>query len=247
MKRTTTQRLSLILGTLIGSLSLAIVPASALATTASANANSTSAANQARIKLIINRGNSEISRRLATLNTLSGKISAATKLSSSDQASLSSEVSDEVSGLTGLKTTLDADTTVSAAQSDAQSIINDYRVYALIVPKVNLIKTADDQQVAEGKLSALATKLQTRITAGQSSGKNVTSLQNGLTTMNGQISAAQTISSNMESGLISLQPSDYNSDHSLLSGDRDKLKTAQTDIQDASTAASTIVSGLKTL
>lgn len=244
MKRTTIHRAGLTLGTLIGVISLAAIPASALAAKA---ANGTSAADQAKVQRIINRGNSEISRRLGTLNMLSSKINSAAKLSAADKASLSDEVTAEISGLTSLKASLAADTTVSAAQADAQSIINGYRVYALVGPKINLIRTADDQQVAEAKLSDLATKLQTRITAAKTAGKNVTSLQSGLDSMNSHISTAQGISSQIESSVINLQPSDYNTNHSVLSGDRDQLKTAQTNIQAAVAAAKTIINSLKNL
>jgi len=249
MQRTTIQRLGLTIGTALAIAGLAFVPASAIATTAktAANTSATTAAQQARIKLIVTRGDSEINRRLGSLQTLSSKISSATKLTASDQASLSGEVNTEISGLASLKTQLDADTTLTAAQTDAQSIINDYRVYALIVPKVNLVKTADDQQVAEGKLAALVPKLQSRISATKTAGKEVTSLQSGLTAMNNQISAAQAISSQIESGVVGLQPSDYNSNHSVLSGDRDQLKNAQTDIKAAVSDATNIVTGLKNL
>ena len=247
MKQTTIKRAAMAAGAVVGAVSLAIIPASALKTATTAAAGSTSTADQAKIQLIINRGNSEISRRLSTLTMLTGKINSATKLSASDQAALSSEVATEINGLTSLKTKLDADTTLSDAKTDAQSVINDYRVYALIVPKVNLIKTAADQQVAESKLSALATKLQSRISAAQVAGKNVTSLQSGLAAMNSKVSAAQTISSSIESSVIGLQPSDYNSNHSVLSGDRNQLKTAQNDIQAAVQASSTIITGLKSL
>jgi hypothetical protein len=248
MKRTTIQRAGFTLGAAVSAVSLSVIPASALAQTkATTSSSGTTAADQAKLTLIINRGNSEIGRRLSTLNALSAKVSSATKLSSADQASLSSEISTEIDGLNGLKTKLDADTTASDAKTDAQAIINDYRVYALIVPKVNLVKTADDQQVAESKLSALAVKLQARISTAQTAGKNVTSLQGELASLNSKVAAAQAISSNIESAVVNLQPSDYNSNHSVLSGDRDQLKTAQADIQAAVSTATTIVTNLKNL
>lgn len=248
MNRTTIPRAGFALCAIISALSLSVIPVSALAQTKAASSSSgTTSADQAKVTLVINRGNSEIGRRLSTLNTLSGKVSSATKLSSADQASLSSEISTEVNGLDSLKTKLDADTTLSDARTDAQTIISGYRVYALIVPKVNLVKTADDQQVAEGKLSALATKLQARITTAQTAGKNVTSLQSDLTSLNSKVSAAQAISSNIESTVVNLQPSDYNSNHSVLSGDRNQLKTAQSDIQGALSTATTIITNLKNL
>ncbi len=207
----------------------------------------TSANQQQRLQTIISKGDQEITRRLASLSTLSSKITAATKLSSSDSATLSNEVSATVSGLTNLKTQLDADTTVSSAHTDAVSIYTEYRVYALVAPKIGLVKVADDQQVIQGKLTALAQKLQARITAEQQAGKNVTALQADLTDMTNQTAAAQKISSSIESSVITLQPTDYNSNHAVLSGDNAQLKTAHSDDKAAYTDAKNIISALKSL
>ncbi len=226
-------------------LGLASLSATALATPKSLSANSS--ADQARIQRIIIRGNAEISRRLGTLQNLSAKVTGATKLTDSDKASLTAEVSNETNGLTALKTKLDADTTVADARTDAQAIISDYRVYVLVVPKINLIKAADDQQVAESKLSALVPKLQSRINSAKMAGKNVSSLQSGLNDMSTQLTNAQPISSGVETSVIGLQPSDFNTDHAVLSGYRDKLKTAQTDVKAAVSDATSIVNALKNL
>ncbi|HXE10315.1 MAG TPA: hypothetical protein VN554_02715 [Verrucomicrobiae bacterium] len=255
MKHSITKRFITVSGTLAAILSLATLPASAVATrsgttpatTNTAASDAGNQADQAKIKAIINKGDREINRRLTTLNTLSNKINGAQKLTSSDKNSLSNEVSTEISGLTALKTKLDADSDLATAKADAQSIFSDYRVYALVVPKVQLVKAADDQQVAEGKLTDLATKLQSRLTNAKNSGKDVTDLQNTLNDMTAKTTAAQQISSSVESSIINLQPSDYNSDHQLLSGYRDKLKTAQSNIKAATTDSQTVVNGLKKL
>lgn len=212
---------------------------------ATAKASAEAAANQARLARIISRGNTEINRRLATLKTLNAKITSATKLSAADAASLSNTVNSDISQLTTLQAKLDADTTVAAATIDAQSIINGYRVYALVVPQVYLIKTADDQQVAEGKLASLSGKISSRITAAQQKGTNVTALLASLDDLNSKTAAAQSISSSIESGVIGLAPSDYNSNHSVLSGDGTQLKTAQGYIKTALADAKSIISQLK--
>lgn len=230
-------------------LTMAVLPTSALSTPKSlaASTNGTSSADKARIQRIITRGNAEIDRRLATLKSLAGKVSGTTKLTASDQASLVSEVSDETTGLTNLRAKLDADTTVADAQTDAQSIITGYRVYALVVPKIGLVKTADDQQVAEAKFLALVPKLQSRIDTAKAAGKNVSSLQSGVNDMTTNLNNAQAISASVESSVVILQPSDINADHTILSGYRDKLKTAQTDIRTAVSDAKSTVNALKNL
>ena len=202
---------------------------------------------QTHLENIISKGDQEITRRLTTLNSLTSKINSASKLTPSDQATLSAEVSGTITGLTSLKTQLDAETTLLPARSDAESIYSEYRVYALLAPKVGLIKVADDQQVIETKLSAIVPKLQSRITLATNDGKNTTTIQAQLNDMSAKISAAQAISSNIESVVINLQPTDYNANHSVLLGDNAQLKTAYSDIQDAYADAKSIVSELEAL
>jgi hypothetical protein len=239
-----------------GMLTVAVVGLSASVLTsggavhAATTTDGLTAAQQQRLTNIQTKGNEEIERRLASLNTILGKISQTTKLSSSDQMTLSNEVNTEINGLNSLKSQLDSATTVAAAGSDAQSIINEYRVYALVLPKVWLVSTADGQQVTGGKLTTLAGKLQTRISADQTAGKNastIQTLQSELNDMTTQTNNAQAISSNMESTVITLQPTDYDSDHTILSGDRQQLQTAANDNKAAYTDAQNIINTLKTL
>lgn len=221
-----------------------------LSTSVSANVAGVSAnasVNTTHLQTIISKGDQEIARRLATLNSLAGKIASATKLSASDKATLSAEVSATISGLTSLKAQLDASTTVTAAIASGQDIFTQYRVYALVVPKVNLVKVADDQQTVEAKLTAVAQKLQTRLTAEQQAGKNVTALEAVLSDMNAKISAAQSISANIESVVINLQPADYNTNHAVLTGYNVQLKTAHADNAAAYADAKNIIAGLKSL
>ncbi len=226
----------------------AIVMSTAKAAGTSANTtNTNTATQQTLLNNILNKGNAEITRRLESLNSLTTKITSAKKLSSSDQSYLENEVSSELSGLTTLKSSLDACTLATCAVPFAQSIFNDYRVYALVLPKVHLVKMADDQQAIETSLTTLSQKLQSRITADQTAGKNVASLQTELNTMIADINAAQSISSNIESTVLPLQPSDYNSDHTILSGYAQQLQTARNDLQAAAAQAKTIITGLKSL
>ena len=223
-------------------IALLLTPVTAMAAT---TAQSTDP--QTRITAIKTKGDSEINRRLTSLSSLQSKINGATKLTANDKAYLSSEVNSEINGLTSLKTKLDGDTTLADARTDAKTIFTGYRVYALVVPKVSLIKTADDQQVVEDKLTALAQKLQTRLDAAKSSGKNTTALQAKLNDMRTQISNAHDISSAIEAKVLVLQPSDYNSDHALLSGDSAQLKAAHSNNVAARNDAKAIIDGLKSL
>jgi hypothetical protein len=219
----------------------AVAVTSSTKTTAGSNTQATDAA---RVTIIITKGNQEITRRLTTLSAVATKITAATKLSTSDKASLNSEVSTTTNGLTTLKAQLDADTTLASARIDATSIYTEYRVYALLVPKIAFVKVADDQQVTESKLQAITPKLQTHITTAQQAGTDVTTMQAKLSDMTAHLTAAQTISSTIEANVIGLQPTDYDSNHAVLSGNKTQLTTAHSDLLTADADAKAIVSSL---
>ena len=196
---------------------------------------------------IISKGTAAINLRLTTLGNLSGQVSSSAKLSSADKTYLSNEISGEISGLTALKTKLAADTTVAEANTDNSSIYSSYRVYALVVPKVGIVSTADNQITKEAALTTQAQTLQTEITTDQNAGKDVSSVQTALNNMNTQITNAQSISSGMESTVLPLLPSDWNANRAILSGDNAQLATAAQDNVTANKDAGSIAASLKLL
>jgi hypothetical protein len=213
----------------------------------SSQSSKTGSSDAAKLKLIISRGDAEINRRLQTLAHLNNDINASVHLSAANKVALTTQVNNTSNSLNTLKAKLDGDTTIAAARADAQSILTEYRVYALVVPKIHLIKMADDIQATDSKLSTVAGKLQTRINAAKTAGKDVSALEAKLTDMNAEIAAGQNIAANVETKVIVLQPSDYNSDHKILSVYSSQLKTARSDNQAAFNDAKSIINTLKTL
>ena len=238
-----------------GAASVAIVlasSASALALSSAAGssdngANAATAVSSADLTRLKTRGDAEITRRLTALNKLATVINSAVNLSASNKTSLSNQVSGETSDLTSLKTQLDGETTLAVAQADAQSIITGYRVYALIVPKVYLLKSADTELANNTKLSTLAGKLQDRLNTAKGQGKDVSSLQTKLDDMNAQTASAKGTAEAVETKVLPLLPTDYDSDHSVLEGQKAQLQTAHNQNIVAYSDAKTIVAGLKSL
>ncbi len=235
--------------TLTGLATLVIANGSTYAastTTGTAKSAARSEAQTADLATLKTKGSAEINRRLTSLNSASSKISTTTKLSASDKSYLQNEINNEISGLTALQTSLNGETTLSAARTDVQSIFSDYRVYALVLPKTRLVTAADGEQSTDTKLTTLATQLQTKITTAQTAGKDVSTLQSDLNDMKAKTNSAQTIARGIESSVLSLQPTDYNSNHAVLSGDLSQIKTAHSDNKTAYTDAKSIATGLKT-
>lgn len=245
-----------ILSALLGSAVLATSSAPAFAlslnkmvnTTTSKASNAVTTVSNLTLSQIIGKANTDISNRLTKLQNLTSVVNTTTnKLTPSDRAYLAAEISGETTGLTNLKVKIDADVSVSVAKTDYSNVFLQYRVYALVSPKVTMIKAADDQQATQTKLTAMATTLQTRITDENKAGKNTAQVQAWLNSMQTNTTNAQAISSNIESTVLTLQPSQYDANHALLDGDFQQLKQAQSDNQTAYTDAKNIVSALASM
>ena len=218
------------------------------ATTKASSAATTAAAAQAqRLTNLQTDGEAQIESRLTNLTKLTTIITSAKHMTVADKTTLTSEVTTELSGLTALQTRLKGETTVTPALADVQSIFTEFRVYALIDPKVRLIKAADDQQTIETTLKGLSTKLQARITKDKNAGKDVASMQTTLDSMKTEITSTQAMSSDVETKVVALQPSDYNTDHTILKQYDTELKTAHADCHVAHKDGLTVINDLKSL
>lgn len=234
------QRLSraALAGLIASTIPLATVSAvSSPSPSASSSPSATAATHLSNLKT---KGAAEIARRQTNLQAAYAKLQQSTKLTASDQSALESQITAEENGLTNLGKQLAGETTLAAAQADVQSIINDYRVYVLMLPKTRLVTAADRIEVADANLTVTYGKLQTKLTEGQAAGQNVTVLETDLSDMNKQLTAAQTATSGIVSPLLALIPGDYNTDHSILTGYRTTLGNAAAEIKLARTDAQTI-------
>jgi hypothetical protein len=147
-----------------------------------------------------------INLRLATLNSLNAAIGAAANLSAADRSTLSGLVSADKSGLAALKARTDAETTVAAVRSDAHAMIDDYRVYLLVVPKVRFTVAADAETATITKLRAVhddLAKVAAQLAAG---GKNTSTETAQVASMAQQLDAAASALTGQAATLLAIQP-----------------------------------------
>ncbi len=180
-------------------------------------------------------GNCEINRRLATLNDLSARVSSSKVLTGSDAAALTAEIGSTRVGLTSLKATIDAETSIPALKVDIVKIATDYRVYLLVVPQVNLVSGSDAVLASQAKFATLNTNLAARIAAAKAKGKDVTAAQADLDKMNAAVTAAVGLASPLPAALLPLTPAQYNGGTAgpILANARTALGKARDDLKAA--------------
>ena len=151
---------------------------------------------------IITRSNTLISNRIASLNELSTRVQNDTRLSTNEKSTISSNIQTAISGLTALKTKIDADTDATTARGDEKTIITGYYVYAAFEPKTRYLVILNNLQTTTANLQALVPQLQNLINTLKSQGKDTTQLQSLLSDVSSQL---QTINTTITSGITTVE------------------------------------------
>lgn len=200
-----------------------------------------------RIANLKARGDQEINRRLAALQHISTKIDSLKHITSDQKASFKQQINQNISDLTNLKTKIDGDTDLVTLQTDARSIVTSYRIFALFIPKIYLLASADRASEAVDLLNAISAKLQVRLDQAANNGKNVTDLKAKLDDMNAKIADAKAKIQDLNNTVPPLTPDGYPGNKTVLQSARAELKTIRQDLVAAIHDARQIVQGLKAL
>ena len=250
-----------ILSAVILSVALAAMPVFAISTTvgltSGSNASTTRAAKVAaalatRIQTAQSRASQEIDRRVTAMNTLLGKISAMTRVSASEKTSISDFLNQQISAMASLKAKILADTDITTLKTDIKSITDSYRIFMLIIPQGNVLATTDAMNETASMLGALGTKLQTRITAAQTAGADVSAMNTLMSDMNAKIADAQTQTAAAVALITPLQPDQGDAttiaaNTAAFTAARADIKTARAELATARQDAGKIVTDLKAL
>lgn len=202
---------------------------------------------EARITTIKTRSDTEIDKRLDSLNKAAARIAGAKKLSDADKQTFSTEIQKDIADLTALRAKIDADTDLATLKADAKTIYTSFRVYAVFLPQIHLLSAADIMGVAADNLSAIATKLGTRLTELKGKGKDVSALETLLSDMNAKIADAKTQYSAVESEIVGLTPASYPGSTATIKDAREKIKTGAADLKAARNDAKQIRDGIHDL
>jgi hypothetical protein len=174
---------------------------------------------------------SRIDGRLHTLDALKTAIAGAGSLSSGHRSTLSTLISTDSTKLTALRAKVDGETTLQAIRDDEHSMVVDYRIYMLVVPKVRFTIGSDDETAAIEKLQDAKGKLADAIAAAQGKGKDVSAEQAELTDLTNQLGAATAALSGKVDTLLTVAPSaDAAAMTAAVTPVRAAVHTARTDL-----------------
>lgn len=219
--------------------------------TASISASAQVKANAgASLSTIIARGDADIAARVAALNALNTRVQAMSSVSATQKATLNSELQTNITGLTGLQAQIDANTDVSSARTEDQSIFTSYRIYALVIAQGWILASTDRIATITRLMAALSAKLQARLSAEQSAGVDVTAFTADISDLNAKIADANTQAIAARARVSGLVPDQGNgsviaSNHAALVAARADTRVATQDLQGARKDIDTVTAFLK--
>jgi len=195
------------------------------------------------------RGDKEIQVRIDSLNKLVTRIQDLRNVSDAQKASIITTLQGLITNLNTLDAQIaSADLSSTTLKESVKSITENYRVYALAIPQLNLFAASDRITTVINMMSVVGGKLQTRL-AGASGVPNMAALQADLNDFAAKLTDANTQISAAVSEFAPLTPDQGDktkmaANTAALKDARTKVQAAQKDVVAARKDAQTIINAL---
>jgi hypothetical protein len=223
----------------LGTAALSVATVSGIGSTAAVGA--TPAANPASLSTVQAGAATAITLRVNDLNAAIAKATSVEQFGSSG-STLISYLQADITPLQALNTKIASDTNVSLAQADAATIFTKYRVLALVLPAAHLKGIADGIDVTViPTLRRFLAKATSYVSP--STQAALLPLVDDMTT---QIEAAAAAAAGVATTVLAYTPTQWNSDHDLLSPSRGAVQASERNTVTARSDAAEIRSILKT-
>ena len=180
------------------------------------------------------RAAKQIEVRTNDLIALQKRIGAMKNVSDGAKTALTASLSTNIDSLAALKTKIESDTTAADLKADTAQITKGERIYALIKPQVNVTAAADRIGVVAGMLTDMNAKIQVRVTAAQTAGKDVSAITALQADMTAKIVEAKAQAAAATALVVGLVPD--NGDKTILASNNAALKNARADLEAATKA-----------
>jgi len=199
---------------------------------------------EARFARLGEKAGSEITRRLEALNKLITRIQAMVRLNQTQKDALISQVRAEIAALNTLKDKIGQDTDLTTLKTDVQSITKSYRIFAMFIPKIQIIAHADRLLTVIEELGKLTEKLQARIDELNAAGKDTSAMKALMEQRAAKIAEAKAQAENAISAVLPLTPDGWPGNKEILKSARTMLQNARHLIQDGHKLAQQVRQGL---
>ena len=175
-------------------------------------------------------GHAMIQDRLKTLTGLGAEVHASKSISDGDRSALLTLLSTDQSGLAALDRRIQGDTDPKSLEADIKSVYTDYRIYALVEPKVELVLAADSMSGAEAKLRTAGDRIATLIAEARAKGRDTSAAEAALADLVAHDTAAGAKLTGVSADLLGLTTEGYPANQTQLATDRRSIEDAHAEL-----------------
>jgi len=183
-----------------------------------------------------------ITRRLLALRERLTAAKAIVRLTEADRSALTTQLQEQINGLTSLNARIQGDADEASLRADAQRIVTDYRVYVLTIPKARGVMVADIELGAADRLSRITERLAAAVDQAR---EDTTEAETDLSLLRSKLAAVTETVPPLPAGLLALQPAGYPANHAVLEQTRLSLRAGRTALSDAASLARRVIADLK--
>ena len=188
-----------------------------------------------------------IDKRLKTLAELESAISSSEAVSEAHAAVLLEEVRASTAGLSALAEEIAAAGDLETLRTLVPKIFEDYRIYAVVAPKVYLVLTADAAAAVADRLGEVAGSIADVLDRLEEAGFEVDAAEELLAEMERLVASGADGAAKVPGMVIDLEPSDYPASNETLRSAHETLKGAGGDLREAGQTAHEIGRYIKSL
>ncbi len=224
---------------------VSMLPAAALARETPADLGG---AGERLIEKLKDRAEQSIEKRLETIERVTEALGDAQHLTDEHERILLAELAAASDGLSALGREIESAETIAELRKLIPSIFEDYRIYAVAVPKAHLVAVADTIVAAVDRLELVASSLQDAINRFKDAGFDTADAEEALAAMRVSLGDASAFASPVPDTVLPIEPADWpDPAQSTLEGAHSDVRSAREDTNSAVRSAHDVTRILRDL
>ena len=215
---------------------------------AQADRQATRAETEARwVEAVKARALEATDKRLATIDDLQAAIDRSQTVEPDHAGRLKGELQSSQSGLEALARKIDDADDLTTLRDLVPQIFENYRIYAVVAPKVHLVLAGDAGTAVAARLDEAADRLGEALDRLEESGVDVSDAEALLAEMQRLVASGGDAAASVPDVVIGLKPSDYPESTEVLRSAHEVMKSARSDLRTAGESAHEIVRFIKSV
>ncbi|MHB0976744.1 MAG: hypothetical protein ACYC1U_06070 [Candidatus Aquicultorales bacterium] len=190
-------------------------------------------ARELKMEKLRKRGLQMVDKRIGRLEKELIRVRSLKKISEEERAALVEEIQGALDELSILRGRIERETDAQALISEVKSIISNFRVYAVVLPKAKALEAAERANWGAQRFDTLAGKIEERIAEAEAAGEDVTALQELLEQFKAELESAKANIAEAREAFKSMLIIDPKAATMSLKEGKAELKEARQDFKDA--------------